>query len=59
MERHRFSDISDNKLFHLRKADDLFADIGSGNYNIRDIEILRESIPGFENIPLEKIGRVN
>ena len=56
---YRFSDISDNKLFHLRKADDLFADIGSGNYNIRDIEILRESIPGFENIPLEKIGRVN
>ena len=54
-----FSEISDNKLYGLSKADDIFEDYDAGNYNIKDIEKLRKYIPGFENIPLDKIGRVN
>ena len=56
---YNFSDISDNEVFFIGKTDDIFADAEAGDYTIRDIEELREAIPGFENIPLEKIGRVN
>ncbi|MBR2957390.1 MAG: right-handed parallel beta-helix repeat-containing protein, partial [Clostridia bacterium] len=56
---YRFSDISDNKIYSLNKAEEIFADIDSGNYNIKDIENLRKSIPEFKNIPLDKIGRTN
>ncbi|MBR4051239.1 MAG: right-handed parallel beta-helix repeat-containing protein [Clostridia bacterium] len=56
---YRFSDISDNKIYSLNKAEEIFVDINSGNYNIKDIEILKNTIPGFKNIPLDKIGRTN
>ncbi len=56
---YRFSDISDNGMYSLNKTEEIFADMNSGNYNIKDIEKLRKSIPDFENIPLDKIGRVN
>ncbi len=55
----KFSDISDNEVYSLNKAEELFVDIDSGNYNIRDIENLRKSIPEFQNIPLDEIGRTN
>ena len=29
------------------------------NYEIKDIEKISGDIPGFENIPFDKIGRVN
>ena len=35
-----------------------YVDAENGNYNIRDIEKIRERIPDFQSIPLEKIGRV-
>jgi hypothetical protein len=38
--------------------DEIFVDVENGDYNIKDIEKLREAIPNFENIPLDKIGRV-
>ena len=56
---YRFSNISDNAVYSLAKAEGVFADMALGNYNIGDIEKLRESIPSFENIPLDKIGRIN
>ncbi len=56
---YRFSDISDNEVYSLNKSKEIFADIDSGNYNIKDIEKIRKSIPEFKNIPLEKIGRTN
>ena len=56
---YHFSDIADNGVYSLNKAEEIFADINSGNYNVRDIEKLRESIPCFENIPLDEIGRIN
>jgi hypothetical protein len=31
--------------------------ISAGNYEIRDIEEIRKTIPDFENIPFNKIGR--
>lgn len=55
----KFSDISDNEVYSLNKAEELFVDIDSGNYNIRDIENLRKSIPEFQYIPLDEIGRTN
>ena len=54
----RFSDISDNGVYFLNKAEEIFVDINSGNYDIKDIENLKKSIPDFEEIPLDKIGRV-
>lgn len=53
----RFSDISDNGVYSLGKAEDVFVDINSGNYSIKDIEGLREAIPGFQSIELDEIGR--
>lgn len=56
---YRFSDISDNEVYSLNKTEEFFVDINSGNYNIKDLENLKKSIPEFEKIPLEKIGRTN
>lgn len=55
---YKFSDITQNKLYSLNKMDEIFVDVENGDYNIKDIEKLREAIPDFENIPLDKIGRV-
>ena len=56
---YRFSDISENEVYHLFDIEEFFVDYNSGNYNIKDMDALRESIPDFENLPLDKIGRVN
>ena len=55
----RFSDLSHNEVYSLNKTEEIFVDISSGDYNIRDIENLRKSVPGFENILIDKIGRIN
>ncbi len=54
---YRFSDITANEVYFISKSEKIFEDINSGNYNIKDIENLRKSIPDFENIPIDKIGR--
>ncbi len=56
---YRFSDISDNGVYSLYKTEGIFVDADSGNYNIKDIETLKKSIPNFENIPFDEIGRTN
>ncbi len=43
----------------LNKLEEIFVDSASGNYNIKDIDKIREAIPDFRSISLEKIGRVN
>lgn len=53
---YRFSDISDNEVYFLGKAEEIFADINSENYNIRDIDELRKSVPYFQNIHLDETG---
>lgn len=53
----RFSDISENGVYSVNKAEEIFADINSGNYSIKDIQNLRKSIPDFQIILLDEIGR--
>ncbi len=55
----KFSDISENAVYNVGKCDEIFVDIDNGNYNIKDIEVIRKDAPEFKEIPLEKIGRVN
>ena len=55
---YKYSDISGNEIYGIGDMKKLFVDAENGNYNIKDIDKLRESIPDFENIPFEKIGRV-
>ena len=56
---YRFSDISENRLYSLAKLEEIFVDSASGDYSIKDIEKLRNSIPDFQSIPLDEIGRKN
>ncbi len=56
---YKLSNISNNEFYSIGNMDKLFVDINSGNYNIKDLENLKKSIPEFENIPLDKIGRTN
>ena len=55
---YKFSDISNNEFYNISNMEKLFVDAESGNYQIKDIENLRKSIPDFENIPLDEIGRI-
>ena len=55
---YSFSDISGNAFYSFNNMNKLFADAASGDYTISDIQKIRETIPDFENIPLDKIGRV-
>lgn len=52
-----FSEIEDNAIYAPRKADKIFVDAENGDYRIKDIEKIRKTMPGFEEIPLDKIGR--
>ena len=54
-----FSDISENGIYRMGKCDDIFVDARNGNYNIKDIDKIREIAADFEVIPLDKIGRLN
>lgn len=48
-----FGDISDNSIYFIGKANDIFVDLETGNYEIE------EEISGFTPIPYDKIGRLN
>lgn len=56
-DAYLFSDISDNKICTLDKYEELFTDSENGDYSIKDIEDLRKSLPDFEELPLDEIGR--
>lgn len=49
---YTFANISDNSIYFIGRADDIFVDFQSGNYKFK------EEISGFNDIPYEKIGRV-
>lgn len=53
----RFSSIGGNALYPLHKMNAFFADAPHGDYHIRDLEKLRQTIPDFREIPLDRIGR--
>ena len=54
-----FGDISENNIYFINKTNDVFVNAESGNYEVRDIEEIRETITDFSPIPYQKIGRVN
>ena len=54
----KYSDISGNEFYRFGDMDKLFVDAQAGNYEIKDIEEIRKAVPDFEDIPLEKIGRI-
>lgn len=53
----QFSDISGNGVYSLGKTDEFFSDAENGFYSIANINGLKEVLPGFEEIPLDEIGR--
>ena len=53
----RFSDTKANAVYPLHKLNAFFTDAPNGDYRIRDLQKLQESIPGFQDIPLDQIGR--
>ena len=55
---YQYSDISGNQIYRFSDMKDLFVDAEVGNYEIKDIEKIREVLPDFESIPLDKIGIV-
>ncbi len=55
---YQFGNISDNGIYFIGDADDIFVDADSGNYEIIDTNEMRKIIPTFSPIPYEKIGRV-
>ena len=56
---YKYSDISGNEIYRLYDTDKLFVDAQAGDYTIRDLDEIRKTIPGFENIPFDEIGIVN
>ena len=55
----KYSDISGNAVYGFIDMKNLFVDAENGNYEIADADEIKNKIPGFENIPCNKIGRVN
>lgn len=56
---YNFSEISGNKVCRFGDMTKLFVDPDSGDYTIKNIDELRESMVGFQEIPLNEIGIVN
>ncbi len=52
-----FGEFKNNAVYAPQKADKIFVDAENGDYRIKDIEKLKRKMPGFEEIPLDKIGR--
>ncbi|MBQ6067574.1 MAG: hypothetical protein IJK89_12240 [Clostridia bacterium] len=53
----RFSDVSDNAVYKPNQMEQLFVDPANGDYTLRDDAPAFNEIPGFEQLPLHKIGR--
>ncbi|MBQ6898408.1 MAG: right-handed parallel beta-helix repeat-containing protein [Clostridia bacterium] len=53
----RFSSISREGIFSLGRLDSFFTDAENGDYSIKDIDALKEILPGFEEFSLDEIGR--
>ena len=53
----QFSSVGGNAVYPLYKIQTFFADAANGDYRIRDLGKLQETIPDFREIPLSQIGR--
>lgn len=56
-DAYKFGDVSNNPIYSLHKMNDFFVSSDNGNYNLKNIDEVREIIPGFEEIPVDEIGR--
>ena len=54
----QFSSIDGNAVYPLYKIGAFFEDAANGDYRIRDLKKLQETIPDFREIPLDQIGRI-
>lgn len=54
---YRFSDVSGNAMYRMDMMKKVFVDPDNGNYSLIEDSTLFEDCPGFEPIPLGKIGR--
>ena len=54
----QFSSIGDNAVYPLDKINAFFEDAPNGDYRIRDSAKIQETVPGFREIPLSRIGRI-
>lgn len=59
MNSYRFGDVSKNAVCFLWDINKIFTDAENGDYTVKNLEEIRRRAPGFENIPIEKIGRGN
>ncbi len=50
------SEIENNLLITKLDMNKVFTDAQNGDYSIKDIEVLKNDIPDFEEIPIDKIG---
>lgn len=53
----RFSNISGNGVYSPDSLENFFTDAANGDYSIKNITELQKTLPGFREIPLDKIGR--
>ena len=53
----RFSTIENNAQYSTWQLNSLFADPKNGDYRLKENSRILKKLPGFEGIPLEKIGR--
>ena len=54
---YKFSTIENNAIYYLWDMYTIFADAENGNYQVENLDEVKNIAPDFENIPLEKIGR--
>ncbi len=54
---NKYSSITGNVIFKLSKADNIFTSPENGDYSIKEGSAVYDTIPGFENIPVNEIGR--
>ncbi len=57
---YRFSPAIENNIISTKlQMGDIFTDPQNGDYSVNDIEGLKEKIPEFEEIPIDKMGIIH
>ena len=54
---YKFSEIENNPVFRMTKLFKIFTDPMNGDYSLAENSPVYNSIPGFEDIPVNEIGR--
>ena len=56
---YKYSSISNNMVYRYTQLKKLFVDAENGNYQLKDVEKIKEAVDNFENIPFNQIGIVD